>query len=235
MKSFVAGLRAGQRKRLSLPAEYIYRSLAEIDDLAEMKLTLFCLLALGQKEGQYRYLRHAELMADDNLMRGIALIDQSRPAVDLLQEAIARAIARGTLLESKIELAGQTRRMLMLNDEDGRTVHRQIEIGEWLPAEGDEIEILPVRPTLYGLYEANIGALTPMIAESIKEAEATYPYEWIEDAMQYAVERNARNWRYIRKVLETWQREGRRGEESGRDLERQRRYTAGEWEDHFQR
>lgn len=233
MKSFVAGSRASQRKRLSLPAEYIYRSLTEIDDLAEMKLTLFCLMALGQKEGQYRYLRHAELAADGNLMRGIAQIDQSRPAVDILHEAISRAIARGTLLESRIELAGQTRRLLMLNDDDGQTVHRQIEAGEWLPAESDEIEILPVRPTLYGLYEANIGALTPMIAEAIKEAEATYPYEWIEDAMQYAVERNARNWRYIRKVLENWQREGRRGEESGRDLERHKRYTSGKWKDYI--
>ncbi len=232
MKSLAAGSRASQRKRLSVPAEYIYRSLAEIDDLAEMKLTLFCLLALEQKEGEYRYLRQAELLADENLMRGIAQIDQSQPAGDLLQGAISKAIARGTLLESQIELAGQTRRILMLNDEDGQTVHRQIELGDWLPVASDEIEILPVRPTLYGLYEANIGALTPMIAEAIKEAEATYPCEWIEDAMRYAVERNARNWRYIRKVLESWQREGRRGEESGRDLERHKRYTSGKWKDY---
>ena len=233
MNSSFPGLRASQRKRLSLPAEYIYRSLVKIDDLAEMKLTLFCLLALEQKEGRYRYLRHTELLADDSLMAGLARIDQSRSAADMLQEAISKAITRGTLLASTIELAGQTQRMLMLNDEDGQAVHRQIETGAWLPTASDEIEILPVRPTLYGLYEANIGALTPMIAEAIKDAEATYPYEWIEDAIRYAVERNARNWRYILKVLEGWQREGRRGEEAGRSLERHERYTSGKWKDYI--
>ena len=235
MKSDIAGLRSGEQQLLTLPAEYISRLLTEIDDLAELKLTLFCLWALGQKEGNYRYLRYAELRADGSLMRGIARIDDSRCAGDILDEAIDKSTARGTMLEAQIELAGRKQRILILNDEQGQFVYHQIVSGEWMPAGDDEIEILPVRPSLYGLYEANVGVLTPMIAEAIKDAEATYSLEWIEDAMRYAVERNARNWRYIRKVLESWQREGRRHEEAGRDLERHKRYTTGEWQDFIER
>ena len=42
-----------------------------------------------------------------------------------------------------------------------------------------------MRPTLFAAYEENIGALTPMIADAIKEAMREYPRDWIEDAMRY--------------------------------------------------
>lgn len=235
MKSKMAGLYSGEEQLLSLPTKYISRLLAEIDDLAEVKLTLFCLWALGQKEGNYRYLRYAEFQHDDSLMRGISQTDDTRSTEAVLDEAIGKAVARGTLLEAQIEINEQKQRLFLLNDERGQAVHRQMLSGDWLPSASDEIEILPVRPTLYGLYEANIGVLTPMIADAIQDAEATYPRGWIEDAIRYAVERNARNWRYVRKVLESWQREGRRNEEAGRHHERHKRYTTGEWQNFIER
>ena len=79
------------------------------------------------------------------------------------------------------------RRIYTFNDLDGQRTHRQLAAGEWIPAGEDEIEILPPRPTLYGLYEENIGVLTPMIVDAIREAEAEFPHDWIEDAMRYAV------------------------------------------------
>ena len=47
------------------------------------------------------------------------------------------------------------------------------------------------------------------MAETLGEAEDTYPAEWIEDALRIAVQRNKRTWRYVAAILERWQREGR--------------------------
>jgi len=63
--------------------------------------------------------------------------------------------------------------------------------------------------SVYSVYEANIGPLTPMIADALDDAESEYPLPWILDAIQIAVERNARNWRYIEAILRRWQAEGK--------------------------
>jgi DnaD/phage-associated family protein len=75
------------------------------------------------------------------------------------------------------------------------------------------------RPGIYELYEQNIGALTPLIAERLTEAVDTYPEPWLREAMGIAVENNARNWRYVTAILERWQMEGREDGEPGRDPE----------------
>ena len=149
----------------------------------------------------------------------------------ILGAALACAMERGTLLAAQIETSDETRRLYFLNDERGRELQQQAQSGKWRPSAADEIEVLPPRPTLFAIYEENIGVLTPMLAEAISEAQASYPRDWIEDAIRYAVERNARSWRYISKVLEAWQQEGRSRETSGRLPRGPRRYTAGKRKD----
>ncbi|MCY3780730.1 MAG: DnaD domain protein [Chloroflexi bacterium] len=212
---------------ITLPADFLTRLLPEIDDLAELKVTVFFLAALRQKEGKYRYMRAEEFRADADLMRGLATVDRSSSPAQNLEDALRKALARGTLLRAEIDLDDETCQLYFRNDQAGRDAQRRVEAGEWRPAYADEIEILPPRPTLFGLYEENIGILTPMIAEAIKAAQAEYPHEWIEDAMRYAVERNARNWRYIQRVLQGWQQEGRSRETSGRHHGGPRKYTTG--------
>ncbi len=234
----MSGMEADQRNGLvasmedvRLPADFFSRLLPEIDDLAELKLTLVVLAMLRQKEGDYRYLRHEELLADGDLLQGLAVIDPSLEPADILDHALQKALARGTLLAAELDMGDDSSCLYFSNDTRGKVLKQQIQSGQWRPATADEIEVLPPRPSLFALYEENIGVLTPMLAETIKEAQAAYPQEWIEDAMRYAVERNARNWRYISKVLEAWQQEGRSRETSGRHLERHKQYTAGEWKD----
>ncbi|HET7737325.1 MAG TPA: DnaD domain protein, partial [Tepidiformaceae bacterium] len=57
-----------------------------------------------------------------------------------------------------------------------------------------------------------------------------YPAEWIVDAFREAAELNARNWRYVERILENWDREGRVNEAPGRDSldERRRRFLGGD-------
>ena len=226
----LSGLMAGVEDS-RLPAGFFSRLLPQIDDLAELKLTLVALSMLRQKEGAYRFLRHAELLGNADLMRGLAVTDPARDPRDILDAALERALKRGALLAAQIETGAEARRLYFSNDEAGSELQRQALSGHWRPAAADEIEVLPPRPTLFAIYEENIGVLTPMLAEAIQDAEATYPRQWIEDAIRYAVERNARSWRYISKVLDAWQQEGRSRETSGRLPQGPRRYTAGKRKD----
>lgn len=64
---------------------------------------------------------------------------------------------------------------------------------------------------IFTWYESNIGVITPIMADILKEAEKQYPEEWIKEALQVAVNQNVRKWSYVSKVLDRWQREGKGG------------------------
>ena len=72
------------------------------------------------------------------------------------------------------------------------------------------------RPNIFTLYEQNIGMLSPIITDELKEAEKHYPAQWIEDAFKEAVDLNKRNWRYISRILERWAAEGKIDGKPGR-------------------
>jgi DnaD/phage-associated family protein len=62
---------------------------------------------------------------------------------------------------------------------------------------------------IFTAYQNNIGMVTPMIADSLKDLETEYPPEWIVEAIQIAVENNARRLKYISAILDRWKREGK--------------------------
>ncbi len=80
-----------------------------------------------------------------------------------------------------------------------------------------EVETRPQR-NIFALYEENIGLITPMIAEEIKEAEKLYPQSWINDAFIEAVNANKRSWRFISFLLERWSTEGKKNGTYQRNL-----------------
>jgi DnaD/phage-associated family protein len=88
---------------------------------------------------------------------------------------------------------------------------------------------LPERPDIFRVYEEHIGTITPFVAEKLMAAQARFPWAWIEDAFREAADMNIRNWRYVERVLENWERQGRSHETVGRDTleERKRRYLGG--------
>ena len=72
------------------------------------------------------------------------------------------------------------------------------------------------KPNIFVLYENNIGTISPMLAEKLKEAEELYPGPWIGEAFQIAVTQNKRSWAYISAILRRWVDEGKDDGESGR-------------------
>jgi DnaD/phage-associated family protein len=62
---------------------------------------------------------------------------------------------------------------------------------------------------LFSVYENNIGPITTMVADTLTDAEKTYPAQWIVEAIKLAVENNKRNWRYCDTILRRWQSDGK--------------------------
>jgi DNA replication protein len=201
------GFSDGKAHSIPLHAQFFSEVLPLVDDLAEMKIVLFCYWALQQKQGDYRCLRHRDFAQDATLVNGLAVIDADTHA--LLNQALARAVEHGVLLVAAMELDTGQESLYFLNTAKGRAAVQQIALGNWQANDDEPIEILPERPTIYKLYEENIGPLTAGIADRLKAAEEDYPYQWIVDAINIAIESNARRWKYINTILERWQQEGR--------------------------
>jgi DnaD/phage-associated family protein len=111
-----------------------------------------------------------------------------------------------------VERAQDDEEVYLINNEEGRRAAENILAGETdlegVISEGN-LEYGERPSNIFALYENNIGLLTPLIADELKEAEKSYPSDWIEDAFSEAVELNRRSWRYIARILERWEREGR--------------------------
>jgi DNA replication protein len=217
----------------AFPALFFTDLLPLIDDLAELKVTLFCFWALHQKEGRYRYLRHDDFCNDETLLAGLQAAHPKTPVEKTLDTALKRALKRGTLICSSLSLDNGEETLYFVNTEKGRVAVKQLEAGAWQPGDSkNPVEILPERPNIYRLYEANIGSLTPMIGDALKDAEKDYPQDWIEDAIREAVVSNKRNWRYIQAILKRWESEGKSRERIGRPAgQNGQQYAAGEFAD----
>ena len=193
-----------------VPAPLFGPLLAEIDDLGELKLTLRVIWLLHEKRGFPRFVTLKELLADRTLVEALSAEGVGRAA--------GKAVARGTLtsVEIKGEEGGETAYALN-RDEDRKALQRLAlrpsgpNVSSQAPWEG-----AAERSNVFALYEDNIGMLNPMIADELREAEELYPVEWIEDAFREAVGGNKRSWRYIARILERWEREGRGNGEPGR-------------------
>ncbi len=204
-----AGFPGGQLKYTPLPDLFFSELLPQIDSLAELKVTLHVLWLLYRKQGTPRYVTFAELQRDSTLLRGLAGLSES--PVQALREGLQQAVVRGTLL--RLASSGADgEQFYFANSAQGRKGVEKVRSGELQltpSAALDEATGVKEPPNIFVLYEQNIGLLQPLIADELKEAEAEFPAEWIEDAFRIAVEQNVRNWKYIRRILERWRTEGK--------------------------
>jgi DnaD/phage-associated family protein len=116
----------------------------------------------------------------------------------MLRQALNSAVDHGALLHSTSNINGKDEDIYVLKAD-----RRQ-----------------PSAINIFALYEQNIGIITPMIAEELKEAEKRYPPQWIEEAFKEAVTMNKRSWKYIARILERWASEGKDSGEHRRDIKK---------------
>jgi DnaD/phage-associated family protein len=220
------GFPPGKAQLTPIPAAFFSELLPAIDDLNELKVTLYAMWALERMEGDFRYLRYEDFLEDNLLMAGLG----KQPALDA---ALEKAVERGTLLTIELALdAGEPRRFYFVNTPRGRAALDAIHKGDWQPS-GDRdypIALDLERPNIFRLYEQHIGPLTPMLSEALAEAENDFPLGWIEEAFRIAVENNVRKWRYVQAILDSWQREGKHDRtDRRRPQENARKYIEGEF------
>ena len=184
--------------------------LEQIEDLAELKCTLRVIWLLHQKRGYPRYVGLTELRSDRVLLKGLS--GGASDPITELDRALALGVRRGTLITGPAEADGQRGQIYLLNTEGDRKALAGMTAEAATPAPTSRLEpweSVAEHPNIFSLYEDNVGMISPMIAEELKEAEAEYPQNWIEDAFREAVTNNKRSWRYIASILERWEREGR--------------------------
>jgi DNA replication protein len=201
------GFPAGELRFTSVPDLFFARLLPQIDSLVELKITLHFLWVHYRQARQA--ISKAELLADETLVESLALIDEE--VEQALTHGLNRAVERGTLLFARINDDAESHDLYFLNSERGRQAMAKIEAGEMgvVAVSGLEVVLPTKRSNIFELYEANIGLLSPILADELKDAEATYPRQWIEDAFKIAVENNVRKWSYIRAILERMATAGR--------------------------
>ncbi len=258
------GFPSGKNPYVPVPEVFFTALLPEIEDSAELKVTLHLFWLLAQKQGNPRCASDRELRTDAVLLHSLKRQGDPRPPEERLRQGLELAVARGTLLRINLRLVSEGKNeaeviaWYFFNTPRSRKVVTELQGGEMVPVrllnqeqtneleddysnrngaeqtpQGDraveavekevtatgqplalararkKVQVQVERPNIFVLYEQNIGLLSPLIAEELKEAADHYPAEWIEAAFREAVLYNKRNWKYIRAILRRWETEGR--------------------------
>lgn len=210
--------------QVHIPEQFFRLLLPNIDNLDELKLSIYIMWRFDRMDGPFHYLHLSELNHDNALLR--SLDSDPERSTKKLQNALKRALKRGTLLQGNLALGGSTEKIICLNSPKGRVMLEAIKRGEWQGADRLQGGLDATQQVnIFQLYEAHIGPLTPMIADVLRDAEKTYQAAWITDAFRIAVEKNIRNWHYIEAILRRWQEEGRndrKGQQARRSAQKAR-------------
>ncbi len=216
-----------------VPNVFFSRVLPKIERAEEMLVTLYFFYAQGLPSRARRgrsppVLTRRELAADATLARALAnLCDDDGEALD---RGLSLALERGSLLRVEVRGDSRSEELYLLATPTNRRAAPRL-AGADLPLEEPLPPAAPAElPNIFALYEENIGAITPLIADELKDAEERYPPQWIEKALREAVSLNKRNWRYVHSILKRWEAEGPDYEKAGRDPEAdwlERRYARG--------
>lgn len=220
-----------------VPDLFFVDLLPQIDDLAELKLTVYFFWLLNEQEGPLRFVRGDDLRRDEKLLNGLSLESELRSPLNVLEDALQRAVARNTLIRMDVDVGSQgdverhngngrqsedaspiaekepfVEDWYFLNSAKGRQSVAAIRQGRLAELRGvvpDEARLHVERPNIFVLYEQNFGLMTAMIADQLRDLEKSYPPEWITEAMEIALLNNKRHLNYIRAILRRWETEGK--------------------------
>lgn len=204
------GFPQDDKNPIRLPEAFFTQLLPQMNDLHQLRLLLYLVWHAQGQQAKVHYFRLDDLKSDPAIL-------QMMGNEQGLKDALAGLITLGAVLAAEIDWMDEI--YYFLNSPQGKAAVLAIETGEWqeIQKEQQPIHLYDERPNIYELYEQNIGVITPMMAEILKDDEATYTAEWIEEAIRIAVARNVRTWKYVQAILKRWQKEGRGDEQNRRD------------------
>ncbi len=204
-----------------VPDSFFRQLLNEITDTDELKVTLYALWRIEHMDGPFR-----AMCQPDFEVEALGL------SADEIAAGVAKAVERGSLLKSVHEADV----FYFLNSPRGRAAAEAFAKGNWRASAQVRSAPPMERPNVFKLYEENIGPLTPLIADALKDAESLYYPEWIEEALIIAVKNNKRSWKYVEAILKRWKEEGRNGQKDKQNADKGfQRYTDSEFSEFIKR
>ena len=189
-------LHSGEREFTSLPDVFFTQIMPKIQDIAELKVTLYIFYLLNHKRRYNRFVTRGELSS-------LSLMEMEE---ETLEHALSLAKEHGTILQATLNIDGKPEEAYFITTESGKEAITESNV---IASKAQQSH----QENIFALYEQNIGVITPMIAEELKGAEKLYPPQWIDEAFKEAVRMNKRSWKYIARILERWAREGKEGGE----------------------
>ncbi len=199
-----------------IPDSFI-RLIGDIEDAAELKVALYAIWRIEHIEGNFRALREADFEAES---LGLSLKQ--------IKLGLRKCVERGILLKAQDEAEV----LYFLNSPRGRLAVDSFAKGKLSAVRSATRE----RSNVFKLYEENIGPLTPLIADMLREAEKNYPSVWFEEAFEIAVSRNIRNWKYAEAILSRWKENGKDERKDQQDIVKDaKRYTDSDFSEFINR
>jgi len=216
------GFQENKKEFTGIPDVFFRELLPELEDINEIKLCLY-ILWKAYTIGDFGIpITAADILLDKIFIGGL---ESSTVGTEkLVTEILEKAVVDNILLKIKSGSIGEPD-FYFINSPRGRKAASE-KSRKFQPT---KTTLDNIQPNIFRLYQENIGPLTPIIADALREAEDIYPVEWVEEAIQIAVQNNVRRWRYVEKILDRWQKEGRDGTDRKHDQEDYRRYIKGEY------
>ena len=205
---------------IHLSTNFLFQIFGETEDLIQLKVLLFAIGLAQQSGDEANPLTLQDFYSYPEFMNTIGNSEEEMR--EKLLSALRANLKTGYLLCSSFEEMKQGK-SFYLNTPRGKQA-AQI---QGTPAKNPVYDLS--WSEVFKLYEENIGPLTPLIADALKDAEKEYSKEWLEEAIQIAVVNNVRKWRYIQAILNSWKEEGRNGRNQRHTEEDYEQYTKGKY------
>ncbi|MGI9252493.1 MAG: DnaD domain-containing protein [Thermomicrobiales bacterium] len=199
---------------VAIPKAFLIDVLPQITEMSEVQTTLTVFRLAEESGGIESPVAHDAIVRDRALRTALRVPGSPREPDARIEQGLDLAAGRGTLLAFSAESGRAAYLWYYVNTPVNQGMVAAMSRGAIVPpaitwASAEPPRVTPEKPTVFRLYEQNIGLLTPLIADHLVAALERYPQEWIEDAIAESVTYNRRSWRYVQRILEQWAAQGR--------------------------
>ena len=226
MDGIFHGFQENKKRFSSLPDQFFSELLPAIDDINELKVTIYMLWSAYTQGDYATAFKVKDFLLDKVFMDGLQAEGKEKEKIVI--NSLEKAARRCSII--CINNGNNADTVYFINSPRGRKAAELLQQGNTQQIKSEVKATLDViQPNIFQLYADNIGPLTPIIADELRDAQATYPEEWIEEAIRLAVKNNVRRWKYIESILDRWQEEGKDGADRRDNQKDHRRYIEGEY------
>jgi len=217
------GFQESSKRFTGIPDQFFSEILPILYDADAIKITLYILWS-AYRIGDFGIGFTIDDFLNDKIL--LASIEGRKSDAEKTIASILKRLSSENILVETSVGDSIDQPVYFINSPRGRTAAVNYQKQSSVPV---KVTLDAIQPNIFRLYEENIGPLTPMIADALKEAESRFSEEWIREAIEIAVSNNVRRWNYIERILERWQEEGRDGTDRRDSQEDYRRYIKGEY------